>query len=322
MAFASAHRHRLGNVEAVSVSDADQGAIAESPPDAPARRVLTALGLVALAASAAFGGDLFGVRERVLGPTTPQPRPAAVSRAAEGVAATPATTAPAGETVLRSQPWWQDVAVLEGDGPTTTAPFAIDGGAIQWRASWTCRSGRLVVRAGTGSDPLVEADCPGTGAGYSTETGPTRLQVEASRSWELRIQQQLDVPLVEPPLPAMTAAGAVIELTGSFYRMDQSATGTVTIYRLADGEHALRLDDFFVTPNIDLEIHLSPLEAPRTSEEFMSAPSAWIAPLDVTAGSMNFTVPLEVDPAEYRSVVIWCPLIDSAYAAATLTPGP
>lgn len=36
---------------------------------------------------------------------------------------------------------------------------------------------------------------------------------------------------------------------------------------------------------------------------------------------MNFAVPAEVDPAQYRSVVIWCPLIDSAYAAATLVPG-
>lgn len=322
MVFASADRHRAGSLGAVSISNADHGAMVESPPEASAKRVLTGLGLVVLAASAAFGGDLLGVRERLLGPTMPQPRPAAVSRAADGVASTPATTAPADETVLRSQPWWQDVAELQGDGPMTTAPFAIDGGAIQWRATGTCRSGRLVVRADRGSEPLVEADCPGTGAGYSTETGPTRLQVEASGSWELQVQQQLDVPLVEPPLPAMTAPGALTELTGSFYRMDQSATGAVTIYRLADGEHALRLDDFFVTPNIDLEIHLSPLEAPRTSEEFMSAPSAWIAPLDVTAGSMNFTVPPEVDPGEYRSVVIWCPLIDSAYAAATLTPGP
>ena len=104
--------------------------------------------------------------------------------------------------------------------------------------------------------------------------------------------------------------------------MDQSVEGPVTIYRLADGEHALRLDDFFVTPNIDLEIRLSPLEAPGTTEEFMRAPSTWVAPLDVTAGSMNFTVPPEAEPSEYRSVVIWCPLIDSAYAAATLVPEP
>jgi hypothetical protein len=285
--------------------------------------VLTTLGLLALAVSALFGGNAFGVRERVLGEGPPPPRPAAASRAAGGAAvAAPVTTAAPQETVLRSQPWWQEVAVIEGDGATTTEPFTVDDGAIQWRATWTCRSGTLAVTAGGAPEPLVEDDCPGTGVGYSTETGATSLRVDAGGAWELRIEQQIDVPLVEPPLPAMTAAGTVTESTGSFYRIDQSGTGTVTIYRLADGSHLVRLDDFFVTPNIDLEITLSPLEAPRTTEEFMSAPWEWVAPLDITAGSMNFVVPPEVDLTQFRSVVIWCPLIDSAYAAATLVPGP
>lgn len=59
--------------------------------------------------------------------------------------------------------------------------------------------------------------------------------------------------------------------------MDQSGTGAVTIYRLADGSAALRLDDFFVTPNVDLEIHLSPLEAPQTTDEFLASPR-WKSP--------------------------------------------
>jgi hypothetical protein len=285
--------------------------------------VLSTLGLLALVVSALVGGNAFGVRERVLGEGPPPPRPAAVSRAAGGAAvAAPVTTAAPQETVLRSQPWWQEVAVVEGDGSTTTEPFTVDAGSIQWRATWTCRSGTLAVTAAAASEPLVEEECPGTGVGYSTETGATRLRVDAGGPWELRIEQQIDVPLVEPPLPAMSAAGTVTESAGSFYRIDQSGTGTVTIYRMADGSHLVRLDDFFVTPNIDLEITLSPLEAPRTTEQFMSAPWAWVAPLDVTAGSMNFVVPPEVDPTQYRSVVIWCPLIDSAYAAATLVSGP
>jgi hypothetical protein len=40
----------------------------------------------------------------------------------------------------------------------------------------------------------------------------------------------------------------------------------------------------------------------------------------VTAGSLNFMVPAGVGPNQYRSVVVWCPLIDSAYAAVTLRP--
>jgi hypothetical protein len=44
----------------------------------------------------------------------------------------------------------------------------------------------------------------------------------------------------------------------------------------------------------------------------------YAAPLDITTGSLNFTLPPDVNPARYKSLVVWCPIIDSAYAAATL----
>jgi hypothetical protein len=46
-----------------------------------------------------------------------------------------------------------------------------------------------------------------------------------------------------------------------------------------------------------------------------------VAPLDITAGSTNLAVPDTVDPSQFRSVVIWCERLHSAYAAASLTPG-
>lgn len=287
-------------------------------PEGPKRGALTALGLLALVATAVLGGNLFGLRERVLGPATPQARPAAASRSAD-----PSTPADAKveETVLRSQPWWQSLGTFEGTGPMTTPAFTVTDDAIQWRVTWTCDQGNLVVRAGSEPEPMVDATCPGNDVSYSTETGPTTLQVATDGHWQLQVEQQVDVPLLEPPLPAMTAPGATATATGSLYRIDQVGKGDLTIYRLDDGTHALRLDDFFVTPNVDFEVRLSPLEAPRTTKEFMDSPSVWVAPLDVTAGSLNFVIPKEVDPTQYRSVVIWCPLIDSAYAAASLTPG-
>jgi hypothetical protein len=145
------------------------------------------------------------------------------------------------------------------------------------------------------------------------------LTVNADDAWELKVEQQVDVPLVEPPSPEMTAPGARAVASGSFYRMDQSGTGRLTLYRLATGGYAMRLDDFFVTANIDLEIRFSQAAAPHTTDDYLGSPSASVAPLDITAGSMNFTVPSGVDPTQYHSVVIWCPTITSAYAAASLT---
>lgn len=94
----------------------------------------------------------------------------------------------------------------------------------------------------------------------------------------------------------------------------------MTVYRLAGGGYALRLDDFFVTANTDLELQLSPLEAPRTTQEATDARSKTIASLDVTTGSLNFVVPAGLDPTTFGSLVIWCERIRNAYAAASLKP--
>lgn len=283
------------------------------------QRALSVLGLLAVVASALVGGNVLGSRERLWGSESPVARPAAGSRVADNAADTPTqpTTVGRDRSVLRSQPWWQGVTTLEGAG-STTAPFTVADDALQWRAKWSCDTGRLVVRVPNQARPVVDAACPGTGTGYGVRTGPVALQVTADGPWSMVVEQQVDVPLNEPPLPVMTAPDTTMVLTGSLYRMDQVGTGTVNVYRLGDGSHVLRLEEFFVTANVDLELRLSPLEQPRTTEQFMSAPSVWVAPLDVTTGSLNFTVPAGVDPGQYRSLVVWCPLIDSAYAAATL----
>lgn len=317
--------------EAVDAPDDGAGARAEgavpahdaASPDtsrwARAKSTLAVLGVLALLASAILGSDAFGLRTRVFGSARPAPRPPAASRLAD---AQTATTVVAQKTVLRSQPWWQGVTTLSGVGPMTPPAFNVSDDAVQWRVKWTCQSAQLTVTAPGRSRPVVDAACPGTGTGYGTTSGSVALAVQADGPWQLQVDQQVEVPLDEPPLPAMTAPGAVRMSTGSFYRIDQTGTGTVTLYRLADGTYALRLDNFFVTANSELEVKLSSAEEPKSSEQFLAAPSALVSPLDITTGSLNFTLPPDVDPSQYHSVVIWCRLINSAYSAATLKPVP
>ncbi len=219
---------------------------------------------------------------------------------------------------MRSYPWWQRVDSSRGVGAATRA-IVIDGSALQWRVKWSCEWGRLVMATPGQERPLVDATCPGSGAGYSSQPGPTSLEIGADGPWQLEVEQQLDLPLAEPPLPAMAAATTARVASGSFYDIDQVGRGMVHVYRFEDG-HALRLEDFFVTPNVDLEIRLSPLPAPGSTDEYLSVPSVLVSRLDVTAGSMNFVLPPTVDPTRYRSVVIWCPPVLSAYAAAALAP--
>ncbi|MFN2607461.1 MAG: DM13 domain-containing protein, partial [Acidimicrobiales bacterium] len=305
------------------------------PPTADRRaRALTALGLVVLAASAVFGADPWGVREAVLGSATPAARAAAVSRAAgaDATAAGTATAAAAATTVapastvkprattLRSEPWWQGVATLSGTGATTTTPFTIGDDAIQWRLRYTCQSGHLTVGAPGRPRPLVDAACPTTATGYATAKGPTTLTVTADGPWQVQVDQQIDLPLQEPPLAAMTDPGATVAAGGDFYRIDQVGSGHAALYHLPDGTWALRFEDFYVTANTDLDIRLTPVAAPKTTDQFANAPQVVVAPLDVTAGSMNFAVPADIDPTQYKAAVIWCERVHSAYAAVTLSP--
>jgi len=290
----------------------------ETPPAAPestSRRPLAWLGVLALALTAVVGSNMFAIRDHLLGTATPNAAPPVAGRAAGGATKDTVTAAP---TSLRSEPWWQDVTVVEGTGTTTSSAFTIASGAVQWRAKWTCNSGRLQVRAPKQTRAVVDGACADGGTGYSVQTGPLTVQVTATGPWRLEVAQQIDAPLVEPPLPTMTAAGAATVSGGSFYNIDKTGTGKVTVYRQADGKYALRLEDFFVSPNSDLELRLSTLDTPRSSQEFANNPSELVVVMDVTAGSLNYAVPAGVDPTKFKSVVVWCKPINSAYAAASL----
>ena len=158
----------------------------EAVPASTGRRIVTAVGLVALVVSAVVGSNVFGVRDGLLGSATPAPTAAALSRAADSPAGP--TTVP-GLTRLRSQPWWQAVTTLEGAGPTTTTPFLVGANAIQWRVKWSCGSGRLLVQAAQSKGPLVDGACPGGSWGFATKTGSVTMQVAADGPWKLEVEQ-------------------------------------------------------------------------------------------------------------------------------------
>lgn len=285
----------------------------------PKRPPWAYVGVAAVAIAAVVGGNVFGLRDRLAGSNPPAARPVAVSRQATPIQV-PAP--PPQVSVLRSYPWWQVLTTFQGSSPQAISPqVTIDPGAIQWRVKWTCKSGQLMVRASTEHGPVVDTACPASGFGYGSHSGPTTLSIVTGGAWQIEVDQQVDVPLVEPPTPAMTGPGATVLATASLYNVDQSGSGQVTVYQQADGSFSLRLAAFFVTPNVDLEIRFSPLAAPHSTTQYLASPSVLVAPLDVTTGSINFGIPAGVDPLTYRSLDIWCPTITSLYAAATLTSG-
>lgn len=125
--------------------------------------------------------------------------------------------------------------------------------------------------------------------------------------------------LDEPLTAALSAAETVA--TGRVYGIDREGQGTVVLYRLADGGHVLRFEDFSVSAvGRPGEVRLSAAAAPRTTADVAGAASATIGTLRAAAGSMNYPVPASVDVGAYRSVVVWDGVRKTASVAATLKP--
>lgn len=248
-----------------------------------------------------------------------------------GPAATTSTTVGSTSTTVRgatAAPRWETVSTLAGSGNQTTAAFTILDDAIQWRVRWKCSSGHLRVMSDPPPprrpDPAVDEACTGADAtpakaiGYGIVTGSVKLVVEATSAWELTVDQQLDTPLLEPPLPGMDTAKVLGQ--GEFYDVEMKGEGTARLYQLADGSRALRLEDFEVSSNTDLFVWLSESPNPRTSKDAVDSPYVVLGGLKSTLGSENYVLPPDLSPDRIRSIVIWCAPVQIAYTAAVLAP--
>ncbi len=282
------------------------------------RRLAGLLLFAFVALSAAYSDNTFKLRSRFPPPATRVVQGA--GPAGPTASAGPGVGATQGE-VRRSHPWWQEVSTVSGEGSTARS-VNIASHAIQWRVNWRCERGEFSIQPQSSSGENIghllakTADCPQQGQGYSVQTGQLRLAVSATGAWRATIEQQVDVPLIEPPARGMTPANLVAR--GRFYDVDRSGEGTIKIYRLPNGRLTARLERFYVTPNVDLEIRLSALPRPKNTREVAKARFEDVVFLKATVGSMNYDFPSAIDLSRFRSVVIWCEPLSQAYSAATL----
>jgi hypothetical protein len=212
----------------------------------------------------------------------------------------------------RAAPRWETVALLRGSA-AASREVTISRRAIQWRTRWTCQAGsfRLVV-----GDSTTEARCPEERTTDFIGTGDRRLHIDASRPWRLVVEQEVDTPLREPPLPGMGAE--TVEARGGFYGVERTGRGSAELHRLPSGRYALRLEGFATSANTDLFVWASPATRPRSTRMVLEDSHRTVAPLKSTQGDQNYVLPRRVDPKRVRSIVIWCEPVRIVYAAAAL----
>lgn len=128
--------------------------------------------------------------------------------------APPASASAAGDQ-RTSEPYWLTVATFSGASQTTTGPFAISAGALQWRVTYHCVAAPFNVVAVQDSGQALNravvtaSSCGAGGQGYVTQTGGFRLRVTASAAWDVVVEQQVDVPIIQPPPAALATATLV-----------------------------------------------------------------------------------------------------------------
>jgi pyruvate/2-oxoglutarate dehydrogenase complex dihydrolipoamide acyltransferase (E2) component len=129
-------------------------------------------------------------------------------------------------------------------------------------------------------------------------------------------------PTEAPAAVAPTAAPAepVALASGSFTRIDalHAASGTATIYRLPDGAHVLRLENFDAQNGPDLRVGLSGHPEPRSNGQLTGDGYVELAVLKANQGNQNYELPADLDPAAFRSVVIYCKAFSVVFSTAAL----
>ncbi len=120
---------------------------------------------------------------------------------------------------------------------------------------------------------------------------------------------------VAPP-PAQT--GPVALLTGSFHAVDHEGAGAATIYRLADGKMALRLENFEVENGPDLYVWLSGAQDANSAKEILDGGYISLGRLKGNQGNQNYELPEGLDLSLYHSVSIWCDAFSVNFATAPL----
>lgn len=107
---------------------------------------------------------------------------------------------------------------------------------------------------------------------------------------------------------------------GAFRPLDavHRGRGTATIWRLADGRSLLRLEDFQVTLGPDLWVVLSEDERPSSGTQLRSGAHLEVARLKGIRGNQNYPLPPELDPSQFRSLVIYCRAFNILFTLAPL----
>ncbi len=145
--------------------------------------------------------------------------------------------------------------------------------------------------------------------------------------WKVFVDQTVDEALpsvaASPSASGSPDAGPVVLAEGEFITHEHATSGTAQVVRLANGSRVLSLSDLDTSNGPDLRVWL-------TDQKVSSGTDGWfvfddgqyveLGRLKGNKGNQVYEIPDSVEPADYRSVTIWCKRFSVSFGAAGLTP--
>jgi hypothetical protein len=108
--------------------------------------------------------------------------------------------------------------------------------------------------------------------------------------------------------------------SGAFHSILHPTEGTATIYRLADGNHLLRLTHFSTSNGPDVHIYMVAADDANDHATVLRAGFIDLGSIKGNIGDQNYALGPDVDLSKYRAVSVWCKRFSVNFGTAPLTP--
>ncbi len=137
----------------------------------------------------------------------------------------------------------------------------------------------------------------------------------------LPTEDQLPSEAGDPATSEVAVESASVQArvsSGEFHAVAHSGTGDAYVYRLADGSHALRLENLDIFNGPALYVYAVAADDANDSDTVLEAGFLDLGPLKGNQGNQTYELPAGFDPAKYRAVSIWCERFAVNFATAPL----
>lgn len=175
------------------------------------------------------------------------------------------------------------------------------------------------------TDKVVDEALPGEVpiSTPSSSTTPPTVSATPPSARPTQASTQPATPPKSPPATSPAATGPVRILTGRLITHEHKTTGTVSVLRLPDGGHVLRLENLSTSDGPDLKVWLSDaavVEGRAGWHVFDDGKYHNLGKLKGNHGNQNYPIPASVKLSDFGSMSIWCDRFNVSFGAASLTP--